>query len=146
MSSPEITESITITPNDDINVVVMENDKLDQNTDTNISVRICAINMKKFNVHYTCPNCSSEIISDKVYVVCDNCHVISLLRNCQSFGAIYFTGQIANENILFESNRNVISKCFQVPVTPQKKFLSRGILNKDVDTVYQPKEKNIVPL
>ena len=28
----------------------------------------------------------------------------------------------------------------------QKKFLSKGILNKDVDTVYQPKEKNIVPL
>ena len=40
------TESTTFTPNDDINVVVTENDSLDENTDTFMSVRICAVNIK----------------------------------------------------------------------------------------------------
>ena len=40
------TESTTFTPNDDINVAVTENDSLDENTDTFMSVRICAVNIK----------------------------------------------------------------------------------------------------
>ena len=78
------TESTAFTQNDDINVVVTENDSLDGKTDTTISAQICTINMKSFNVQYTCPNCISEIMSDKEYVVYDNCDTVSLLSYCQS--------------------------------------------------------------
>ena len=66
------TESTTFTPNDNINAAVTENDSLDEKNDTTISARICAVNMESFSLQYTCPNCSSEIISDKEYVVCNN--------------------------------------------------------------------------
>ena len=54
-----------------------------------------------------------------------------------------FYRKIANKKLLFQPNGNVIEKCFQLPVT-QKKFLAKAMLNKNVDIVYQPKEKNIV--
>ena len=67
------TKSTTFTPNDDIKVAVTGNDSLDEKSDTIISVRISAVNMKNLNSQYTFPNCSSEIILDEEYVVCDNC-------------------------------------------------------------------------
>ena len=33
--------------------------------------------MKIFNAQYTCPNCNSEVILDKEYVLCDNCDKMS---------------------------------------------------------------------
>ena len=137
------TKSTAFILNDDIDVVVTENFSLDGNIDTTISVRICAVYMKSFNTQYTCPNCSSEIISDEEYVVCDNYDTISLLSDCQSSVAICFTGEIANEKLLFQSKGNLIPKYFQLPVIP-KTSLAKAMLNKNVDIVYQPKEKNIV--
>ena len=137
------TKSTTFILNDDIDVVVTENFSLDGNIDTTISVRICAVYMKSFNTQYTCPNCSSEIISDEEYVVCDNYDTISLLSDCQSSVAICFTGEIANEKLLFQSKGNLIPKYFQLSVIP-KTSLAKAMLNKNVDIVYQPKEKNIV--
>ena len=67
------TKSTTFTPNDDIKVAVTGNDSLDEKSDTIISVRISAVNMKNLNSQYTFPNCSSEITLDEEYVVCDNC-------------------------------------------------------------------------
>ena len=99
--------------------------------------------MQSFNSQYTCPNCSSEIISDKEYVVYNNWDTMPLLSDCQSSVAICFTGRIVNEKLLLQSNGNIKEKCCQLPVT-QKKSLAKAMLNKNVDIAYQPKEKNIV--
>ena len=136
-------ENTTFTPNDDTNAAVTENDGLDEKNETTISVRICTVNMQIFNSQYTCPNCSSEIISDKEYVVYNNWDTMSLLSDCQSSVAICFTGRIVNEKLLLQSNGNIKEKCCQLPVT-QKKSLAKAMLNKIVDIAYQPKEKNIV--
>ena len=112
----------------------MKNDNANNNihdNDCHVLSRICAIDMKSFNIKTNCPNCKHEFVSDKEIVY------VHLRNNVPYYRLSFsFTGEIAKEKVSFVAKEETITKCFAIAIN-KKLALTKSMLNSKADIVYK---------